>query len=308
MIQSRLRNISQQANQSLNKAIIRGASYFLVDEKVPVPVQRKRFESINRIVKDPVNVALSEITVADIPVEVITPPAQSSGLTIIYLHGGAFCVGSPRTHRGITTWMATKLHAKVYVPDYRLAPEHPYPAAVDDCVNLYEHLMEAGVDPSKCIIAGDSAGGNLTLVTLLKLKDAARTLPGAAILYSPWVDLRCNSESYVKKKWRDPMLNGPWLRRMQDYYCPDANLLEPYLSPINGDLSGLPPLLVHVGSDEISLDDSLHLERAVRAAGGEIHLKEWAGLWHVYQANAQFLASARLALFETRDFIHHVMD
>lgn len=296
----------QQASQRLNQVAIRGLSGLFVNEKLPITTVRQRFSRLNMLASTHRDVSIEQQQVAGVPVEVITPD-NAADRHIVYFHGGAFCLGEPKTHRDLTVWLAKSVGATVWVVDYRLAPEHPYPAAPDDCEEVYNGLLQQGVAPNQLALAGDSAGGNLVLVTMQRVRRAGAPLPAAAVLYSPWVDLRCTSESYYTQKDTDPMLTGPWLRRMREYYRNGEDVHHPELSPLLGDLAGMPPILLHVGSNEVLLNDALNLESAIRLVAGSIHLKVWESLWHVFHANVQYLEVARQAVLETRHFLHQSM-
>ena len=153
------------------------------------------------------------------------------------------------------------------------------------------------------VIGGDSAGGNLALVTLLRLKAQGGKMPPAAVLYSPWTDLRCCTESFYTKRDLDPMLTRPWLHRMREHYCAGEDLHHWELSPLFGDLAGLPPILLHAGGNEILLNDAINLEMQLKQQQSPVHCKIWHELWHVFHAHVQYLAIARQAIYETRDFI-----
>ena len=297
----------RHSSKLVNHALVRSFSWLLVNEKVPVQEQRRRFDTLNLIARAPKGVSLEQTQVAGVPVEVITPDHYSGGKHLVYFHGGAFCVGAPKTHRDLTVSLAKILNRKVWVVDYRLAPENPFPAAPEDCLAVYRELL-ADIAPQDIALAGDSAGGNLVLVVMLMARDQKLPLPAAGVLYSPWTDLRCCTESYYTKRTLDPMLTGPWLRRMRDHYRNGADVHLPELSPVFADLSGLPPMLLHVGSNEVLLNDSLNLEARVRACGGQIHFKVWDSLWHVFHAHVQYLEVARQAVTETRTFLRQVND
>lgn len=289
----------------LNKALVRGLSRFFVNEKLPVQEQRRRFDALNLIARAPSGVLIEQTQVGGVPVEIVTPDHYSGDQHLVYFHGGAFCVGAPKTHRDLTVTLAKTLNRKVWVVDYRLAPEHPFPAAPNDCLSVYRELVSR-IPPQNIALGGDSAGGNLVLVTLIMARQEGLPLPSAGILYSPWTDLRCCTESYYTRRSVDPLLTGPWLRRMRDHYRHGADVHRPELSPVFADLSGLPPLLLHVGSNEVLLNDSLNLEARVRACGGQIHCKVWDSLWHVFHAHVQYLEVARQAVKETRTFLNQV--
>jgi len=291
---------------SVNKKLVQGISSYLLNENVALDISRKRFERVNALSRLPAGVMVFQAEYNGVPVEVVDPEHQSHARTVLYCHGGGFCIGSPKTHRELTAWLAKTLRARIVAPDYRLAPEHPYPAAPDDILSVYHGLVDSGVSPENIVIIGDSAGGNLVMVALQRLKSLGETLPAGAVLYSPWVDLRCMTESYVTKQTADPMLSGAWLRSMREHYCHGEALNNADISPVLGDLSGMPPILIHVGSEEVLLNDSILLARHLKEQGGCVQFKVWEKLWHVFQAQAEFFEPARQSIHETRDFLASV--
>ncbi|MED5389318.1 MAG: alpha/beta hydrolase [Pseudomonadota bacterium] len=226
-------------------------------------------------------------------------PLNAQG-TVLYLHGGGYVAGSPESHRAITSHLARFANARVVVPDYRLAPEHPCPAAIDDALAVYEALLAEGVDPASLIIAGDSAGGGLAMATLQALKTAGKALPAATVLFSPWVDLTLND---LFDTDRDIMLSPAWLTSGAQAYAGD-DPAHPACSPLNGDLAGLPPVLIQAGSDEILLNDSHRLCAALNAAGTPARLQVHPQRWHDFQLHAGVLADADQALLTCARFIH----
>ncbi|OUR86730.1 hypothetical protein A9Q81_27810 [Gammaproteobacteria bacterium 42_54_T18] len=291
---------------SVNKTLVQGISRYLLNENVALDVTRKRFERINALSRSPNGVMISQTEYGGVPVEVVDPEHQSHARTVLYCHGGGFCIGSPKIHRELTAWLAKTLGARIVVPGYRLAPEHPYPSAPDDILSVYRGLVASGVSSKNIVMIGDSAGGNLVMVTLQRLKALREMLPAGAVLYSPWVDLRCMTESYVTKQAADPMLSGSWLRSMREHYCHGEGFNNSDISPVLGDLSAMPPILIHVGSEEVLLNDSLLLARHLKEQGGEVQLKVWEKLWHVFQAQIEIFEPARQSVHETRDFLASV--
>lgn len=214
---------------------------------------------------------------------------------MLYLHGGAFMIGSPATHRAITAGLAARGNMSVCVPDYRLAPEHPYPAAPDDCFAVYRGLLEMGYQSSQICIGGDSAGGNLALVTALRIRDLGMPQPAALVCFSAVTDF--SSEAIHNPPAGDPLINLRWMQQMRESYCPaPLDLRMPEVSPLNADLAGLPPVLLQVGEDEVLRNDSLRFAERARAAGVDVHLQRYEGLWHVFQAHAGMLRVADMAL------------
>ncbi|WP_251550710.1 alpha/beta hydrolase [Neobacillus muris] len=218
--------------------------------------------------------------------EWIIAPNAANDRVFLYLHGGAYIMGSCNTHRYLASKLSAATGARMLVPEYRLAPEHPYPAALEDAVTVYRWLLSTGFSPEKIILGGDSAGGGLTVSTLLTLKEEREALPALAVLLSPWTDLAGTGESMETRAAADPWLTPEQTRSAPALYIQDLDPKNPIVSPIYADLSGLPPMLVHVGNDEILLSDSVRLVDRVRAAGGEASLKVWDDMWHVFQSFA----------------------
>jgi len=222
--------------------------------------------------------------------------------TILYLHGGAYSMCSPQTHIGITGLLSDLSQIRVLSVDYRLAPENPYPAALEDAVAAYRWLLQQGVPPESIVIGGDSAGGGLTFATLLKLKEDGDALPTAAFAISPWVDLAATGETVTTKADIDPMITLSGIYYTAELYAGNADLRSPFVSPLYGDLRGLPPVLIHVGTREMLHSDSLRMAEALKKAGVDCTLKEWEDLFHVFHS-VVYLPEARIANEEIAEFI-----
>ena len=222
--------------------------------------------------------------------------APSAG-TMLYLHGGAHVACSPRTHRPATSWFA-KHGWRVFAPDYRLAPEHPFPAGLEDCVAAYRGLLSAGVDPKRLVIAGDSAGGNLTLAVALSLRSAGAPLPAALGLFSPVADFTWSGDSSTSNSDRCAMFAKNILPIGAKLYLGDHDPRDPLASPVFADYSGMPPMLLHVGEPEILRDDSIRVADRARAAGVETVLKVWPVVPHVWQLLHPFVPEGRASLTE----------
>jgi len=201
---------------------------------------------------------------------------------LLYLHGGGYIACSPKTYRSVTGAYA-KLGFAVFAPDYRLAPEHPFPAAVEDAHAAWDGLVALGHAPEKLVISGDSAGGGLALALLLSLRSKGQALPAAAALFSPWTDLAATGGSVRKNQSREAVLWGPGLRDAAALYLGAIDPQTPLASPLYADLTGLPPLLIHCGTREVLLDDSLRLAERARAAGVHVELRLWPVVPHVWQ-------------------------
>lgn len=202
---------------------------------------------------------------------------------ILHCHGGGYSTGSSVYARTLTAKLATCTGMEVLSFDYRLAPEHPCPAALEDAVKVWDYLMRVGYGARDVIVTGDSAGGNLALTLVMKLKEQERFLPRGLVLMSPWTDLTSSGESFQSKQDVDPVLNAPYIDRMIQAYAGDADLADPYVSPLFGDFTGFPPTYVQVGSNEILLSDSLRLRDKMAAAGVNVKLDVFEGMWHVFQ-------------------------
>ncbi len=225
----------------------------------------------------------SEATDADgVPCEWIRVPESREERVVLYLHGGGYVLGSVATHRDLISRIARAAGARCLAIDYRLAPEHPFPAAPDDCLRAYRWLLASGVAPTRLVIAGDSAGGGLALATLLALRDAGDPLPAAAVCLSPWADLEGTGDSARSGAVDDPLIPVEGLIGMGQLYLAGANARDPRASPLYGDYRGLPPLLIQVGTREVLLDDARRVAERARAAGVNVHLECEEGLIHVW--------------------------
>jgi acetyl esterase/lipase len=230
--------------------------------------------------------------------------AKSGGAaagTMLYLHGGGYVGGSTDTHRPITAAFAIR-GLDVFVPDYRLAPENVFPAAVDDGLAAYKGLLNSGIAPAKLTIAGDSAGGGLALAILLAAKAEGVPMPACAILLSPWTDLAVTGETVRTNLDRDPMLTDSVLKDNAAFYLNGADPKNPLASPLYGDLAGLPPLMITAGDTEVLLEDSTRFAARAREHGVAVSLKIWEGMPHVWQLFQRVLPEARAAIEEAAGF------
>jgi acetyl esterase/lipase len=223
---------------------------------------------------------------------------RPSSPVILYTHGGAYTSGSLVSHRPYVARLAHAAGAAVLHIDYRLGPEHPFPAAVDDALTAYRWLLAEGTDPSRLAVAGDSAGGGLALALLVALRDAGDPLPAAATLFSPWTDLTLSGDSAESRNAVDVMLTKEELRIEATNYLGGADARDPLASPVFADLSGLPPLLLEVGDPEVLLDDSTRVAERATAAGTEVDLRVWPEVFHVWIAAAGLMPEADAAMAE----------
>lgn len=218
--------------------------------------------------------------------ESIDVPESRSERVLLYLHGGAFIFRFPNTHAALVARLCRRLGARALMVDYRLAPEHRYPAAPDDCHAAYRWLLAQGCDPRNIVIAGDSAGGNLTLATLHRAKAAGEPLPACAVLLSPVVDFTLSSKSLFENERRDPMFTLAAMLALRELYAPPERFLDPSLSPLFADFAGLPPMLVHASSTEMLRDEAVRLAARAHADGVPVELEIWDRLPHVFQVFA----------------------
>jgi acetyl esterase/lipase len=240
----------------------------------------------------PEGTTIEVVDAGGVSAEWVSVAGASGDAVLLYLHGGGYCIGSINTHRGMAARLAQACRARALNLDYRLAPEHPHPAAVDDAVAAYRWLLDRGVAPAQIVLGGDSAGGGLVMATLLALRDAGHPLPVAGFCLSPWVDLECSGETMTTKADVDPMVGKDGLTEMAAAYAGDHELRHPLVSPLHADLSGLPPLLIQVGTAETLLDDAVRLADRARNAGMDVRLEAWDDLVHVFQAFAPMVPEA----------------
>lgn len=215
---------------------------------------------------------------------------------VLYLHGGGYVFGGSATHRQIVDGIALLSKSNVWMPLYRLAPEHPFPAAIDDALSAYQALLEKGIHPEKIVVAGDSAGGGLSLALALRLRDENLPVPKGLILFSPWVDLTVTRDSHVFRAQRDPMLLPAGLQSCANAYCGKTPHDHPYCSPLFADFTDLPPVLIQVGSDEILYDDAIELHKSLKRSNVVAELQVYDGMWHVFQLHCHQLPEATQAV------------
>lgn len=235
-------------------------------------------------------------TIAGLYCETHTPVNGHSNQVLLYLHGGGYSLGSPRSHRNLVSQLARTSGLRAIAADYRKAPEHLFPAALEDSVRLYRHFLDQGFKPGNIVMAGDSAGGNLVLATLLKLKQDGLPMPAAACAISPWCDLTLSGDSIQSNASRDLILTPLLLRQFGENYATEDQYRNPLVSPLFGDFAGLPPLLIQVGNQEILLDDARRLAERAAAAGVQVQLEIWDDMQHVWHYTAFFLRDGRRAL------------
>lgn len=259
--------------------------------EVSIAKRRAAMEAVAfRIASD---IEVETATVDELHAQWLRAPQITGPHTVLYLHGGGYVMGSCNTHRALGGAISRAAGAAVLLPEYRLAPEAAFPAAVDDAVACYRWLLARGHEPAHLAIAGDSAGGGLTAATLIALRKESLPMPAAAVCISPWSDLTCNAGSYRTRAAADPMITPQDIAEMAAHYLQGADPESPLASPNFADLRELPPLLIHVGRDEILLDDALQLHERATAAGVASTLEVWDDMIHVWHAFHPLLAEGR---------------
>jgi len=268
-----------------------------------VPELRAGLEDFAAMIPPPDGTRCVPVVAGGVPAEWVTGPGRTDGGTLLYLHGGSYVLGSVVTHRALVARLAAACEATGLLVDYRLAPEHQFPAAVDDACEAYRWLLARGIDAGRIVIAGDSAGGGLAAATLVALRDAGARLPAAAVLLSPWVDLEGTGESLATNADADPMIDRDGLLRAAAAYLGGADPSTPLAAPLHADLRALPPILIQVGEQEALLDDAVRFAARAHAAGVDVRLERWAEMIHVWQAFAPLLPEAEAALEQVGEFV-----
>ena len=271
--------------------------------EIPIQEARAGFELLPRFFPTPDDVTTERVDADGVPGEWISAPGADPETVIYYLHGGGYTIGSVNSHRQMISIISRSSGARAFAIDYRLAPEYPFPAAIEDATKAYRWLLAQDVDPARTIIAGDSAGGGLTVATLLSLRDAGDALPAAAALISPWTDMEGSGESMKTRANADPMIRADGSNTSANAYVSSADPRNPLASPIFADLSGLPPMLIHVGDAEVLLDDSTRLAAKAEADGVDVTLEVWDEMIHVWHYWADRLPEAQQAIDRIGEFI-----
>lgn len=285
--------IGQLVTQLRSRPVVEGAT---------VAEQRAGFEMMAQPVA--ADVVCTPVSAGGVPAEWIAAPGADAARTILYLHGGGYVLGSIATHREMCGRISRAAGARVLTVDYRMAPEHPHPAAVDDAVAAYDWLLAQGADPASVVIAGDSAGGGLTAATLVALRDEGRPAPAAGVLISPWTDLAISGESITTRATLDPMItSGTGVGNMASLYLNGVNAKTPLASPLYADLRGLPPLLIQVGTSEVLFDDASRFDAAARTAGVDVTFEAWNGMVHVWHLFAGLVPEGQEAIERIGAFV-----
>lgn len=254
----------------------------------------------------PENVTFTPVDAGGVAAEWHDADGVRPDRVVVYFHGGGYCMGSLDTHRGHTARISRLADLRVLAVDYRLAPEHPHPAAVEDAVAAYRFVLDQGIAPGRVALAGDSAGGGLTVAALLSIREQGLPMPACGVGISAWTDLTASGDSIKTKAEVDPMLGDirPLERMVEAYVGRDGDKKAPLASPLFADLAGLPPLLLQVGSAEVLLDDSTRLAARAEAAGVDVTLKIWDDMFHVWHAFAEMLPEGMQATEELAGFVN----
>ena len=266
-----------------------------------LPEMRVAFEQ-NAMPGQP-DVVSEHVNANGVDAQWFTAPGAAADRAVLYLHGGGYVLGSVTTHRDLIGRISRAAQARVLALNYRLGPEHPFPAAVDDAVAGYRYLLENKFKPSRTVVAGDSAGGGLTVAALVAIRDAGLQAPAAGVCMSPWVDLEVQGESMTTRAKADPVVQREGLIGMAQAYLGGKDPRSPLASPLHADLKGLPPLLIQVGDAETLLDDSNRLAEKARNARVQVKLEVWPEMIHVWQLFASFLPEGQEAVEGIGKFI-----
>jgi monoterpene epsilon-lactone hydrolase len=263
---------------------------------------RAGFEQLAQLFPLAADVRAEPVSAGGVPAEWVSVSQSRIDRVVLYLHGGGYVIGSPNSHRELASRVARATQARALVPDYRLAPEHPFPAAVEDAVASYRWLLGAGILPAHIAIAGDSAGGGLTLATLTALRDEKLPLPAAGVCLSPWVDLELTGASAQPDGADDPLRDFADLHGMGKLYAA-GNMRHPQAAPLYADYHGLPPLLILVGTREVLLDDATRVAARAKAAGVDVTLEPWVGLIHVWPLFGPDMPEGQQAVARIGEFV-----
>jgi monoterpene epsilon-lactone hydrolase len=295
---------------SLRSEILRLALRWLIKRRnhrsLPIERHRRFASAAERLVPDPPrNTRRVEVDAGGVRAELIATPGSDRERFVLFLHGGGFIIGSPALYRHFTWRIAAAANARVLAIDYRLAPENPFPAALDDAVAAYHWLLAHGGNPGRIAVMGDSAGGGLVFSLLLRLRDAATPLPSAAVALSPWTDLALTAPSLRLNAASDPMLNPEDPAHFVEEYLAGTDPRTPYASPLYGDPAGFPPTMIQVGSDEVLRDDAVRMAERMRATSCEVELEIWPRMPHVWHLFVPLIPEAQQAIERIGEFVRN---
>jgi epsilon-lactone hydrolase len=276
-----------------------------LDPALPWQVQRSRLDQLTSRSLLPRGTRVTEQTIGGVRAEVVTARTRDPHLTVVHFHGGGYCLGSARTARSWAARLSAQAGCKVVLPGYRLAPEHPHPAALDDARAVLKSLLATG-KPGSLVVSGDSAGGGLALALVLSMRDQGEELPAGCILLSPWLDLGRDRRADAGLVRRDVLLSPAWLDACARAYAAPATWIDGLVSPLHADHHGLPPLLIQAGTDELLAPDSESLAASASVAGVEVHYTRWPRMWHDFVLQPGLLAAADSAMAQAAWFVGKV--
>jgi epsilon-lactone hydrolase len=276
-----------------------------LDPALPWPVQRTRLDQLTGISVLPRGTAVADQTISGVPAKLVSAGAPHTPLTVIHFHGGGYCLGSARTAKPWAAYLSARAGCRVVLPEYRLAPEHPYPAALADARAITTALLREAA-PGSVVVSGDSAGGGLALALLLSMRDEGHDLPAGCILLSPWLDLGSDRRSSADLVRRDVLLSPDWLDACARAYADPSAWADHLVSPLHAAHSGLPPLLIQAATSELLAPDAALLAASASAAGVDVTYSRWPGLWHDFVLQPGMLAAADSALAQSAWFVRKV--
>jgi monoterpene epsilon-lactone hydrolase len=278
------------------------------DKNATLQQRRVILEDGARNLPMPPNVEVKQTTVGNIAAEWLRPVGTTDNRAVLYLHGGAYTMGSCTTHRALASRIAIASQTPALLPEFRLAPEYPFPAALEDGVAIYRWLIEQGISPQKMVVAGDSSGGGLAIALTVLLRDKDVPLPAAITCLSPWADLELTGESLTTRAQVDPICSLEESQFHATHYIGEHDARAPLVSPIYADLHGLPPILIQVGDREILLSDAIRLTERAHKDGVDAELEVWDGMWHVWHLFARYVPEGQRAIDKIGAFIRKYLD
>ena len=301
----------RDAPASLRAELVRIGTRLLIKRQAghaDLARERNRLRGYERLIpKPPREIKVEQIDAAGVMADCITMPSQPT-CDLLFLHGGGYAAGSPAIYRGFGWRLAAATRARLLIPDYRLAPEHPFPAALEDAVSVYRWMLANRADQARLAIIGDSAGGGLAFALLLRLRDEGLEDPVAIVALSPWTDLAMTGASIRLNAKKDPMISPARIAHSAKSYLAGADARTPYASPLYGSFPNAPDTLIQVGSDEVLRDDAVRMADGLRAAGGHVELEIWQRMPHVWHLFAPILPEADRAIWRIGEFLNGALE
>lgn len=276
-----------------------------LDPTVSWQVQRARLDQLSRAALMPRGTTVTEQVIGGVRVEVVSAAAASSGRTVIHFHGGGYCLGSPRTARSWAAYLSAQAGCRVVLPQYRLAPEHRYPAALEDARAVAQTLFDEAKS-SSLLVSGDSAGGGLAMALVLSMRDSGRPVPAGCMLLSPWLDLGRDRRAVPELVRKDVLLNPDWLDACARSYADPSAWHDSLVSPLRAEHAGLPPVLIQAGTEELLAPDAGLLAASAAEAGVDVTYTRWPGMWHDFALQPGLLAAADSAVAQASWFVGRV--